>query len=46
MLESLNNKRDQPEMSSFSVIKSSIDTMQLIQKHFESAIVSKREKQH
>ncbi|CAO3671954.1 unnamed protein product [Rhizopus stolonifer] len=39
MLESLNNKRDQPEMSSFSVIKSSIDTMQLMQKHFESAIL-------
>lgn len=39
MLEILNNKKDQPDLSSFSVIKSSVDTMQLVQKHFELAIV-------
>ncbi|EIE80071.1 hypothetical protein RO3G_04776 [Rhizopus delemar RA 99-880] len=39
MSEILNNKKDQPDLSSFSVIKSSVDTMQLVQKHFELAIL-------
>lgn len=41
MSEILSNKKDQPDLSSFSVIKSSVDTMQLVQKHFELAIVRK-----
>ncbi|KAI9251571.1 exocyst complex component Sec10-like protein, partial [Sporodiniella umbellata] len=39
VLESLSNKKDQPEMFSLSVVKSAIDIMQLMQKHFESAIL-------
>lgn len=39
IIEILNNRRDQPDLSCFSAVKSAADIMHLMQKHFESAIV-------
>ncbi|KAL4211157.1 exocyst complex component Sec10 [Rhizopus microsporus] len=39
IIEILNNRRDQPDLSCFSAVKSAADIMHLMQKHFESAIL-------